>query len=224
MFNSIYFYAAVIGGTVLAFQFVLMLFGWGDDGGHGGALGGADGADFAGGHGGGDVGTGSDASDHHHAGWAEASDADLGHPGGHWFYEVLSLRTISAAVTFFGLGGRLAQAYGARDVTSLVVALAAGWFALYAVYWLFLQVYKVQHAGNENVNLAVGLPATVYVPIPGNRAGVGKVMFELQNRTVEYQAVTEDGERLPTGEKVIVDKIVNSDTVSVTRARQPAEA
>jgi hypothetical protein len=230
MFDSLYFYAAVIGGTVLACQFVLMLLGWSDDGGADAAVGGADGADFSGGHVGGDMHhMGGDVHadptqvDHHHAGWAEAGDADLGHPGGHWFYEVLSLRTISAAVTFFGLGGRMALAYGARDVVSLVVALAAGWAALYAVYWLFLQVYKVQHAGNENVRLAVGLPATVYVPIPGSRGGVGKVTFRLQDRTVEYQAVTEEGERLATGEKVVVDSIINSDTVCVSRAPMPAQ-
>ncbi len=47
-------------------------------------------------------------------------------------------------------------------------------------------------------------PAVVYVPIPGKRAGAGKVTFRLQNRLVEYQAVTEDDTRLTTGEKVIV--------------------
>ena len=222
MVDTIFLYSAIIGGTVLAFQLGLMLLGLGGDGGH----------DFSGGDIG-DVSGGLDLPDgdlsggadgHHHSSWTQAADADLGHPGGHWFYEVLSLRTLGAAVTFFGLAGKTAQSRGMHDAPSLVIGLLAGVAAMYAVYWLFTQVYKVQHSGNENVRHAVGLPATVYVPIPGNRAGVGKVMFKMQNRTVEYQAVTAEGDRLRTGEKVVVTEVVNSDTVCVAREPQLTSA
>ncbi|HMO83491.1 MAG TPA: hypothetical protein PKC18_01085 [Lacipirellulaceae bacterium] len=91
------------------------------------------------------------------------------------------------------------------------------------MYWLFRQVYKLQQAGNENVRLAIGLPATVYVPITGDRNGTGKVMFRLQDRTVEYQAVTGEPVRLATGEKVVVREVVSSDTVCVSRASQPVQ-
>lgn len=243
MIDSLFFYSALIGGTVLAFQVVLMLFGIGDDGGH--DFGGTDGADFSGGahvpsgdlHTGdflggdvpaeavqtGDVTTDA-TSAHGHPTWTEAGDADLGHPGGHWFYEMLSLRTLGAAVTFFGLAGMTAQTRGMGSTPSLIIALAAGYAAMYAVYWLFKQVYKVQHAGNEDVRLAVGLPATVYVPIPATRGGLGKVMFRLQDRTVEYQALTDESERLATGEEVVITNVVNADTLCVSRIPQPAVA
>lgn len=238
MLDSLFFYSALMGGTVLAFQVVLMLFGISDDGGH--DFTGADGADFSGGadvpsgdlhtgdfHAGavpaGDVSTNATTT-HGHASWTEAADADLGHPGGHWFYEMLSLRTLGAAVTFFGLAGMTALTRGLGYVTSLVIALVAGYAAMYAVYWLFKQVYKVQHAGNEDVRLAVGLPATVYVPIPANRCGLGKVLFQLQDRTVEYQALTDEGERLATGEEVVIASIVSADTLCVARIPQPVVA
>ena len=217
MFDTLYLYAAIIGGTALAFQFVLMLFGFGGDGGDMSADAGDVSTDA-------DVSVGGDADHHHHATWTEAADADLGHPGAHWFYEMLSLRTISAAVTFFGLAGKTAQARGMNDVPALVIALAAGGGAMYGVYWLFKQIYKVQHAGNENIRHAVGLPAKVYIPIPAGRAGVGKVMFRLQDRTVEYQALSDEQERLRTGEEVIVTGVISSDTVCVARVPQPAEA
>jgi hypothetical protein len=221
MFDALYFYAALIGGTVLAFQFVLMLFGFAD---HEGALGdGSHGAGSAGGdasHAGGDIHDGGAGHGPGHAGHA-GGDAPSQHIG-HWFYEMLSLRTISAAMTFFGLTGKAALAQGVRQGPALVIALAAGYGALAGVYWLFKQVFRLQQAGNENVRLAIGAPATVYVPIPGGRAGVGKVMFRLQDRIVEYQAVTEDADRLATGEKVVVEAIVSADTVCVARAPQPA--
>ena len=207
MFDTLYFYAAIAGCTVLAFQLVLMMLGWVD-----GGDGLPDGA--------GDVDMDSGEPG---PGWAEAGDADLGHPDGHWFYEVLSLRTLGAGVAFFGLSGRTARAFGLEDWTALLVALAVGYAGLYLVYWLFRQVYKLQQAGNENVRLAIGLPATVYVPIPGDRNGTGKVMFRLQDRTVEYQAVTDEPDRLATGEKVVVREVVSSDTVCVSRASQPVQ-
>ena len=49
-------------------------------------------------------------------------------------------------------------------------------------------------------------------------------MFRLQDRMVEYQAVTDETDRLATGEKVVVVAIVNAGTVRVARAAQPAPA
>jgi hypothetical protein len=235
--DMVFTLTALIGGTVLVFQFVLMLLGMGGD--H--DLSGADGGHLAGGMDAGHIDAGGthlggvDGSHVHvdrvggadisiadatggHATWNEAADADLGHPGAHWFYEVISLRTLSAAVTFFGLAGKTATSAGYGALHSFVVATIVGLAAMYAVYWLFKQVYKLQHAGTENIRNAIGASAVVYVPIPGKRAGAGKVTFRLQNRLVEYQAVTEEDSRLTTGEKVIVVAIVNSDTVRVVRA------
>jgi hypothetical protein len=223
MIDTIFIYSAIIGGTVLAFQLVLMALGLGDGGDH--DFSGADGADFSGGV---DLADGDLSGDadhaHSHPTWTEAGDADLGHPGAHWFYEMLSLRTLGAAVTFFGLAGKTAQARGMGDASSIVVGLLVGVAAMYGVYWLFKQVYKVQHSGNENIRRAIGLPATVYVPIPAGRAGLGKVTFRLQDRTVEYQAITSEVDRLRTGEEVIITEIVNSDTVCVAREPQLAQA
>lgn len=222
MLTTFYFYAALIGGTCLAVQFVLMIFGIGDAD---DALDGSHGADSFGNHAG-DGGGIDGHSGHGHGpmGTDHATGAATAHPVGNWFYEMLSLRTVSAAVTFFGLTGKAALARGMHPMPALIISVIAGYAALVGVYWLFKQVFRLQNAGNENVRLAIGLPATVYVPIPGGRAGVGKVMFRLQNRVVEYQAVTDHAERLATGDKVVVDDIINSDTVCVTPALQPAEA
>jgi len=231
---------ALIGGTVLVFQFVMMMMGLGDDGGDvsggdGMDMAGADGADLSGGIDGDVTGgmdadalgadaAGVDAATDQHATWTEAADVDGGHPEAHWFYEVISLRTLSAGLTFFGLTGKMMRVYGYSTFASLAWSVLAGGAAMYAVYWLFKQMFRLQHAGNENVRNAIGLPATVYVPIPGKRAGAGKVTFRLQNRLVEYKAVTEDEQRLATGENVVIVAVVNTDTVRVARASQAVHA
>jgi hypothetical protein len=125
-------------------------------------------------------------------------------------------------VTFFGLAGITARAYSQPATISFAIATLAGVAATFAVYWLFKQVYKLQHTGTENIRNALGLSATVYVPVPAKRGGAGKVTFRLQNRVAEYLAVTDEEDRLKTGEKVIVVGIVNSDTVRVSRAEKHA--
>ncbi len=229
MLDSLFSITALVGGTVLGFQFVMMLLGLGHHG-HGDLSAGHDVTADGGVHGGfdgsvdGDAHFETDASLEHDAVWDHSGHGDVAAHQLHWFYEMLSLRTISAALTFFGLVGKTLLAYGHPPVATLVYSLVAGGAAMYAVYWLFKQVYKLQNAGNENVRRAVGLPATVYVPIPAGRTGAGKVMFRLQDRTVEYQAVTNEPSRLATGEKVVIVGIVNTGTVRVARESQPAPA
>lgn len=186
--NTIFLYSALGGGALLVLQFAMLLLGM-DDGFGDAADPGLDGGDF-------DADSTTDSS-------------------GFWFLEMLSLRTLSAAATFFGLTGKAFLASGTSQGVALGFALGVGYAAMYAVYWVFKQVFKLETSGNTNINNAIGLPAQVYVPIgPGDIAG--KVLLELQGRTVEYQAVTDVADRLATGANVVVTGIVSGDTVRVS--------
>jgi hypothetical protein len=76
---------------------------------------------------------------------------------------------------------------------------------------------RLEDDGTLQIGGAVGLPATVYLRVPGGRQGVGKVLLTLQNRIVEYQAVTSQSSPhdIPTGASVIVVDVVGPDTVEV---------
>jgi hypothetical protein len=141
------------------------------------------------------------------------ADADVGDHGD-TFLGLLSIRTVSAALLFFGLGGRTALYYGLEEPAALGLALLAGAGALYSVAMIMKSLAGLKADGTARVERAVGLAATVYLRIPGAKAGQGKITLMLQNRTVEYQAVTAGGE-LPTGAQVKVVAVVNSDTVEV---------
>lgn len=194
--ETTYFYAAAIGGIFLLFQFASMFIG-GDD-------------------------SGLDSGD------ADLDlDLDMGGDGGNtdsgwWIIEIISLRTLAAAATFFGLTGLGANAYGFSPAVTLVLAAIAGFASMYAVYWAFKQLFRLQSSGSENVANALGRPAQVYVPIPAEGKGIGKVHFEMQGRMVEYQATSIEDRTLATGEAVEVVGIVNADTVQV-RSLDPAE-
>jgi hypothetical protein len=201
--ETVYTIALVLGGIVLVFQFVLSLFGLGD---HDGDIGGMHHGDV----GGGDVG---------HDGSLHPAGVDGSHLT-NWFYEIISIRTLAAGATFFGLTGNGALAWGYSPYGAFVMAAAAGGGAMYGVYWIYKQMYRLQNSGTENIRNAIGAAAVVYIPVPASGAGAGKVTFRLQNRLVEYLAVTDEETRLATGEKVVVVAIAGSDTVRV--ARDPA--
>jgi membrane protein implicated in regulation of membrane protease activity len=145
------------------------------------------------------------------------------HHGSHdhqtsWFVGVLTFRTIVAALTFFGIVGL--SAHGRMDPgPNLAVATVAGLGALMLVALMMRSLHRLKAEGTARIERAVGQHGTVYVPIPGQKAGVGKVMLNLQNRTVEYQAVTPD-QQLPTGTKVVVTAVVSPDTVEVLPATE----
>lgn len=209
--STLYLIAAVIGCTILVCQFVLALVGLG----HGGAdLGHHVGGDFQGdAHGGFD---GHDMADSH-AG-AGTDHADSTH-----LFAVLSFRTLTAAAAFFGVTGLALESSGLPATTSLFLGLSAGACALYGMYGLLRLIAGLSSSGNERIGNAVGLAATVYVPIPATGKGAGKVQLSMQNRIVEYQAVTDDAEPLKTGETVEVVGIKNSDTVHVRRTSRVVE-
>ncbi|WP_428308582.1 hypothetical protein [Lacipirellula sp.] len=222
MLGTIFLFAAAVGGTVMVCQFALTLMGMSGDGADGHFS--HDGADLGADGGLGDIGDLSgDAASEHHNSWSTAADG-VHHHDSSWLFSVISFRTLIAAAAFFGVAGRAALAMGTSDLTALLLALAAGWGAMYGMYWLMRSVGRFASSGNERIGNAVGRRATVYIPIPANGQGKGKVQVSIQNRIVEFQAVTDEGERLRTGESVEVIAVDGSDLVRVRRAVEPVNA
>ena len=145
----------------------------------------------------------------------DGGDLDADHGDG--FLGVLSIRAISSAFLFFGLGGLTALYYGMEEQAALGLALLAGAGALYAVAMIMKSLAGLKADGTARIERTVGLAATVYLRIPAEKSGAGKIHMKLQNRTVEYQALTA-GPELPTGAQVKVVGVVNSDTVEVEAA------
>jgi hypothetical protein len=190
--ETVYLICAIVGGTVVACQFLLTLFGLG--GGHDGMDGGGHGFDV-----------------HHDGPGAEAG----GHGGeSNWLFGTLSLRALSASLAFFGLAG-LAASKQLDDAPAAAVAVVAGLSALFLVGWLLRQMLKLNVDGTVHIDRAVGQRGTVYLTIPGGRAGAGKVHVSVLNRTLEYKAITAH-DPLATGTPIEVVGVVAPDTVEVT--------
>ncbi len=209
---------AAVGATVLVLQFLLSLVGLGGE--H--DLSGGD-HDFGAGETDHEISTGEAHGDAAHAGPAaehetnaQPHDASAGQAaqGSTWFFQVLSLRTIVAALAFFGLSGLAAEAAHCRPFSTLLIASTAGLGAMYAVYALLHSMRSLQAEGTAHIHRAVGEQATVYLRIPARQQGTGKIQINLQNRTMEYLATT-TGDAIPSGAAVVVIRVLGADTVEV---------
>jgi hypothetical protein len=142
------------------------------------------------------------------------SDHGDGEHGGNWFLGALGVRTVAAALTFFGLGGLTAGYYGLGEPAVLGVAVAAAAAAFYAVATIMKSLHRLKADGTVRIDRTVGRTGTVYLRIPAARGGAGKVHLAVQNRTTELVAVT-TGPELATGAAVRVVAVVPPDTVEV---------
>lgn len=97
----------------------------------------------------------------------------------------------------------------------LIVSAVVGVALVAVVMYLFKWLSGMQQSGNINVyKSAVGCNGTVYLTIPGERGGEGKVQISINNAVREYDAVT-DGDALKTGTPIRVTEVINANTVLV---------
>ena len=127
---------------------------------------------------------------------------------------LLSVRALSAGVGFFGIGGLAGLATPLGLLAAIPLGLLLGVVAMVGTAMVTRWMLTLEDDGTVAIHGAIGLTGTVYLAIPGERAGAGKVLVTLQNRTVEYQAVTSQG-ALPTGASILVVDVVGPDTVDV---------
>lgn len=130
----------------------------------------------------------------------------------------LSLFTIRGIVAFFAVGGWTGIAVdniGAPKPLSVLLSLLAGSAALFGIAYLFKFALKLQNNGTLAIENAVGKTGEVYIPIPANRKGSGKVMVTVQERLCELVAITSEERELKTGEFIRVIESIDDQTVLV---------
>lgn len=177
--GSLFLYCAVIGGTILVAQFVMLLFGFGGD------------------------------SDIDHG----PSDSHVGHDQGA-FLKLFSLQTVSTFLTFFGLVGLGTEQLGWSPLNVAVAAAAAGSSALFFVGKLMHGLSRLHSQGNVDLSNAIGHTGSVYLRIPASGQGLGRVLMQVQGRSVECRAISRTVE-IPTGAMIRVVERTDDDVLVV---------
>ncbi len=139
-------------------------------------------------------------------------DAGAAHGSG------MGLLTFRNFVNFFlgfGWSAILLESSIKSTTLLMVVSIIIGVALVFAVMMLFKWLSGMQQAGNIDVyKQAVGCEGKVYLRIPGERSGAGKVQININNSVREYEAQT-DGPALPTGASVKVVEVLGATTLLV---------
>ena len=118
-------------------------------------------------------------------------------------FTILSLRSLLAFGMFMGYTGVVVIRTGVGWLTALLAGIAAGTIAAWLAWKLLRFILRLQSSGTMDLENAVRQTGKVYLPIPAQLNGSGKVMVNVQGALRELDAVSEEGE-IPTGEQVLV--------------------
>lgn len=98
----------------------------------------------------------------------------------------------------------------------MVIAVAVGVMLVAAVMYMFKWLSKMQQSGNIDVyKCAVGCIGKVYLTIPAQRKGAGKVQITINEAVREYDALTDSENELKTGASIKVIEVLDSSTLLV---------
>ncbi|MBQ6688277.1 MAG: hypothetical protein IJN02_03465 [Bacteroidales bacterium] len=98
----------------------------------------------------------------------------------------------------------------------MLIAFAVGALLVTAVMYMFRWLSKMQQSGNINIyKSAVGCNGKVYLTIPAERKGSGKVQININESVREYDALTDSENDLKTGTAIKVVEVIDASTLLV---------
>jgi hypothetical protein len=100
---------------------------------------------------------------------------------------------------------------------AILFSSVAGLIMMSLMATLFYYISKLYQSGTMVIEHAVGQTGEVYLRIPPNREGHGKVQVQIQGNLREMDAITDDEKELPTGSIAQVLEIVNNQILLVTQ-------
>ncbi len=193
MFEKVFWYIAIPFTVLFFIQLVLTFTGMGGEDADGGMEGDAGGEDF-------DV--------------EGDGDGDIGEAGG---FHIFTVKNFITFFTVFGWSGITLLNAGANEFLVLLGSLLIASAVMLLVALLFVSITRLAQSGTMDFNNAVGGTGEVYIPIPAERSGRGKISITLQGALREVDAVTA-GEALPRGAAVRVVEAMGNGVLLVERA------
>jgi hypothetical protein len=153
--------------------------------------------------------TGVDASDGLHADFS--GDMDTDGP-----FQFFSLRNLINFFLGFGWGGVCFYNTFSSKIWVTVCAFLTGMLFVLLFFILIKQFMKLERDYSFQISDTAGKTADVYLTIPENNSGKGKIQISVKGAFHEIDAITE-GEKISTGSKIKVAGIIDNQTVIVTK-------
>ena len=130
---------------------------------------------------------------------------------------IFTVRGIIAFLVVFGWVGYGMEISGVKLWITILVSTVCGFMMMTVLAFFVRTVMKLKNDGNLDNRNALGVSGKVYLTVPANRKGEGKVNVMLQGSFVERDAVTDENEDIPTGCEVVVTGVSGQTTLVVNR-------
>ncbi len=132
-------------------------------------------------------------------------------------FQFLSLKNIVAFFAVFGWSGIGFVNAGFSSLLVIFLASVCGLMMMILMASLFYFMSKLAEDGTLNMKNAVGKLGEVYLPVPGNRAGLGKIQLNVQGSLRTLDAITNDIENIPTSSIIEVLEVIDDQILLVKK-------
>ena len=134
-------------------------------------------------------------------------------------FTILSVRSFIAFFTFFGWAGVGVLNGGGTAIVAIGAGIIAGVSAMLVVGYVMYAISQLTDDGRITDPFdAIDTIGTVYLRIPGNSQGQGKITLNLNGSLREWDAVTLENEQLPTGSSIRVIEVLDDKILVVEPA------
>lgn len=153
-------------------------------------------------------------------GSGDVSDVNYGDGGTAHDFGTLNFFTVQGFITFFcvfGWAGLVAYTLSKNAIIAVAAGLILGLASMYGVAKILQLSKKLAQNGTLNVKNLLGATGQVYLIIPADGNGKGKVNVTSGERLVEFDAMTDGNEALPDGTPIRVIDIRNGNVLIVEK-------
>ena len=145
----------------------------------------------------------------------EHHDADIPHGDHLDGSSLLSTKPMTGFFLGFGWGGGIALDVGLSLTVATLIAFGSGVVLMLVIAWLIRTIYSMRSDGTRQINNAIGAIGTVYITLPASRASGGQINVTVGGRLETLSALNAGLRAVPSGEKVKVVGVVDTNTVIV---------
>ena len=132
-------------------------------------------------------------------------------------FQFLSLKNIVAFFAVFGWSGIGFIHAGLQSWLVILLAFVCGFLMMTLMAALFYFMSKLAESGTLKMKNAVGKLGEVYLKIPANRAGMGKVQLNVQGSLRTLDAITDDLDNIPTSSIIQVLDVIDDQILLVKK-------
>lgn len=134
----------------------------------------------------------------------------------HGPFQLFSLRNLINFLLGFSWSGISFYAIIPNKSILIIVSFLIGILFVAIFFFVIQQILKLSEDNTFKLEDTIGKVAEIYLPIPANRSGIGKVLITYNGSTRELDAMTE-GKRIETKALVRIIKTENNQLLIVEK-------